>query len=159
MLESMSMMVDNYFKQVVAGQFHEAEELVKRDGHLFLKEKACAAAPDVYSPEPVVVPLYGADKQQKTPLWTNNGRFCVFVGEVAFLEKLRRSDMGLDARVRYTKRVIRESFISLIKEKPFHSISRYPPIYGKMKIISATSSTAAQTKIGARSFAISLRNS
>lgn len=66
--------------------------------------------------------------------------------------------MGLDARVRYTKRVIRESFISLIKEKPFHSISRYPPIYGKMKIISATSSTA-QTKIGARSFAISLRNS
>ena len=86
MLESMSMMVDNYFKQVVAGQFHEAEELVKRDGHLFLKEKACAAASDVDSPEPVVVPLYGADKQQKTPLWTNNGRFCVFVGEVAFLE-------------------------------------------------------------------------
>ena len=37
MLESMSMMVDDYFKQVVAGQFHEAEELVKRDGHLFLK--------------------------------------------------------------------------------------------------------------------------
>lgn len=67
--------------------------------------------------------------------------------------------MGLDARVRYTKRVIRESFISLIKEKPFHSISRYPPIYGKMKIISATSSTAAQTKTGAGSFAISLRNS
>lgn len=67
--------------------------------------------------------------------------------------------MGLDARVRYTKRVIRESFISLIKEKPFHSISRYPPIYGKTKIISATSSTAAQTKIGARSFAISLRDS
>ena len=66
--------------------------------------------------------------------------------------------MGLGARVRYTKRVIRESFINLIKEKPFHSIRTYPPINGKIKIISATTSTAAQTKIGARSFAISLKN-
>lgn len=31
--------------------------------------------------------------------------------------------MGLDARVRYTKKVIEESFISLIEEKPFHSIT------------------------------------
>lgn len=31
--------------------------------------------------------------------------------------------MGLDARVRYTKRVIKESFITLINEKPFHSIT------------------------------------
>lgn len=31
--------------------------------------------------------------------------------------------MGLDARVRYTKRVIKESFVTLINEKPFHKIT------------------------------------
>ena len=31
--------------------------------------------------------------------------------------------MSLDARVRYTKMVIKDSFISLILEKPFHSIT------------------------------------
>lgn len=30
--------------------------------------------------------------------------------------------MGLDARVRYTKMVIQESFIHLVQEKPFHAI-------------------------------------
>ncbi len=29
--------------------------------------------------------------------------------------------MGLDARVRYTKRVIKESIIGLLREKPFVS--------------------------------------
>lgn len=84
MLESMSMMVDNYFKQVVAGQFHEAEELVKRDGHLFLKEKACAAAPDVYSPEPVVVPPYGADKQQKRRFGQTTADFAFLSAKLHF---------------------------------------------------------------------------
>ena len=30
--------------------------------------------------------------------------------------------MGLDARVRYTKMVIKNSFISLLKEKPINKI-------------------------------------
>ncbi len=31
--------------------------------------------------------------------------------------------MGSDARVRYTKKVIRETFIQLVREKPFHKIT------------------------------------
>ena len=31
--------------------------------------------------------------------------------------------MGYDARVRYTKRIIQESIIKLIQEKPFHRIN------------------------------------
>ena len=31
--------------------------------------------------------------------------------------------MGLDARVRYTRMVIKESFIDLVEEKPFHNIT------------------------------------
>ena len=55
---------------------------------------------------------------------TDSNSFAGTVGDRAYFAKLHGGElMGYDARVRYTKMVIRDSIIKLIQEKPFHRIS------------------------------------